>query len=147
VSQSNASTENANNANEAAKNSLGLLGLRAQQERRAAAATVFQQDLEARRADAATRVAAGEAGVAGASVDALIADIERQRLAAEAGVKANTEATLDQLAQERKVVRTNRNAQISAVPQPSPWATGIRIGGQVLETATSYAQLRHKGTK
>lgn len=150
VGHVNAEDEAAKNerlANETAKNNMGLLNLRQQQELKGANQTVYQMDLEARKADAQTRVAAGEAGVAGASVDALLNDIERQRLNAETGIRSNAEDTVTQLQQEKKVVKTNRQSQINSVPAPNPWATGLKIGGSAVDAANSYYNTRSKGAK
>jgi hypothetical protein len=122
-------------ATAAAQNANTLLGLRAEQEQRAGVQTIYQMDLQARKADAQTRVMAGESGVAGASVDGLLADIERQRLMADQGTKSNTQNTLDQLAQQRKVIATTKQANIAQVSGSNPWATGLKIGGGFLSTA------------
>lgn len=140
--QEEAAKKNEASARSSARNSIGLLNLRQQQEERIGAQTIYQMDLEARRADAMTRVQSGEAGVSGASVDILLDDIERQRLMADSGVRANTKDTMDQLQQEKKVVKTNMKSQINSVAKPNPFATGIRIGGSVADGATSYMKVR-----
>lgn len=139
--------ENSRQARESAKNATKLLGLRQMQEQKAAAQTIYQMDLEARTADAKTRVSAGESGVAGASIDALVADIERQRLMAEAGTRENAQGTVDQLNEEKKVVRSNSAAQVNSVASANPWATGLRIGGHTANAAASYASIRKQGAK
>lgn len=143
--QETASVDNENAAREQAANSMRLLGLRQEQEKDGTVQTLYQMDLEARRADAMTRVAAGEAGVAGSSVDALLGDIERQRLMADAGIRKNSAAMQDQLNGEKKGVRATRKAQINSVAAPNPYATGIKIGGSVLD-ASAGAINRRKGT-
>ncbi len=140
--QEEAAKKNEASARQSAANSIGLLTLRQQQERRAGAQTIYQMGLEAERAQAMNRVQAGESGVSGISVDLLTDDIERQRLMAEAGTRSNLKDTEDQLQQEKKVVKTNAQAQINSVPKPNPWATGLRIGGTVAEGAGSYMRIR-----
>lgn len=145
--QNKASQDNAENARKTAQNNMGLLSLRQMQEAAAANQTIYQMDLEARKAKAQTAVSAGESGVAGTSVDLLLADIDRQQLQAQEGTKRNLEGTLSQLEQEKKVVSTNMQSQINSVPAANPWATGLKIGGAGVDAGTSYINLRSKGTK
>lgn len=117
---------------EASKNAFSLIGMRQQQEQMGAAQTIYQMDLEARKADAKTRVAAGESGVAGASIDALLADIERQRLMAASGTQKNADASVAQLQEEKKGVEASRKAQLESVQRPNPYLTGLKAGSIVI---------------
>jgi hypothetical protein len=138
VEQQKKSEENQKSAEENARNSMRLIGMRQQQEQQAQAQTLFQQDMEARRADAANRVQAGEAGVAGASVDALLSDIQRQQLLADQSVVKQTDAQLAQDEELKKQVTAQKNQQIASVPRPNLAATGLRIGGSIAKGAAQY---------
>jgi hypothetical protein len=125
-------------AEAAAKQSQRQLTLRQMQEEQAAKQSVFKADLEARMVDAQARVSAGESGVAGASVDAVLSDIERQRLMNTQNAEKNLQAVTEQLNQEKAGVRANAKSQINSVSKPNPWATALKIGGSTLEAAGTY---------
>ena len=113
------------------------IDLRADQETEAAQRTIFQIDREARSADALARVSAGEAGVAGASVDALLSDLERDRLDAKSSVERNTKMTLAQLEREKVGAETVARNRANSVPEANPFVVGLQIAGNVLDAGTN----------
>lgn len=81
------------------------LGRRQTQEREAAAASIDDTARRAAEARASARTAAGEAGVAGASVDALLTDYTRQEYDYQVRVGRNTSNLDTQFTREREGVR------------------------------------------
>jgi hypothetical protein len=87
----------------------------------------MQADRQARSADAVARVSAGEAGVAGASVDAIIGDISRQASEFKTTQERNLDMTIAQLQQEKVGAKSTAQNRINAVPKANPFATGLQI--------------------
>jgi len=138
VSKDEANKKAKEAAAESASNGTRLLTLRQMQEKQAAQQNMFFADLDARSADAQARVSAGESGVAGTSVDIILDDIERQRLMANEGMKTNVDGMIQQLSQEKNVVRSNAQNQVNATP-PNNWgATGLRIGAAGADAVSTY---------
>lgn len=94
------------------------VGKMALQERRAADEKNFQNSRDAMKARASAVTAAGEAGVSGLSVDALLGDISGQEARIRDGVNQNLEGTLDQLTVEARGLQRNTVNQMSTRPQP-----------------------------
>ena len=136
--QGKAAKANKKAAAEAMDVDFKLLGLRQQQEEDATALTIMEADRQARSVDAVARVAAGEAGVTGASVDALLGDIERDRAAFSQGSKQNLQATLEQLQMEKVGAKRKADDRAAGIASPSPWLTGMRIGGAAADAASSF---------
>lgn len=85
---------------------------------------------------------AGANGVAGNSVDALLADIGRQESAASMGVRDQLDAQLLQVDRERAGANANTASRIASVPPPNPWATGLTIAGQAIGGANAYIRAK-----
>lgn len=117
------------------------------QEQEATAQSIMGTDRQARSAEALARVSAGESGVAGASVDALLNDIERERVTAKFTAERNLSFTKDQLKRNARAVNTEAINRINAVPAPNPFLTGFRIGGSVLNAGTNLLSTLPGGSK
>ena len=118
------------------------ISLQEVQQQDATALTIMQADRQARKADAIARVSAGEAGVAGASVDALVNDISAEASAFKVTQEKNLDMTITQLQREKvsgKAVAQNR---INAVPPPNPFAVGLTIASAGLDFATTLNSRR-----
>ena len=144
--QAKAFEENAVAANNAKilEDSAANEDLALQQE--AAAEEKINRGLEGQQQKATALVAAGEAGVSGNSVDALVNELE-------AGVlRGNTMTTrnfaVDQLGHQRRLDSNKRTAQsrINSVAKPSAVATGLQIAGTVAAN-TSYTKADGFGFK
>lgn len=131
-------------ANDTAVDQTHSLSLRESQETDAANTTIMQADRSARMADATARVSAGEAGVAGASVDALLSDLSNQDSAFKVQTQRNLGSTIDQLEQEKVGVRTNAQNRINSAPFPSNLATGLQIAGAGVDFAAGVVARRPK---
>lgn len=125
-------------ANASAVAQIKQLNTRQSQEEDAANLSIMQADRQARIADATARVAAGESGVAGASVDALLTDIQRQDAEFKSITNRNLSNTKDQIAAEKQGVFAEKQSRINANPFPSALATGINIAGRGFDYATQY---------
>lgn len=102
------------------------------------AAAVQKQDVarEARAARATTMAAAGEAGVSGLSVDALLADIYGKEATAKDRISQNTGFTTQNLTRELDGVKAKAQDRINSMPWasgPSPFAAALKIGGVGLD--------------
>jgi hypothetical protein len=122
--------------------------LRQQQEAEAASQKVFATNTELAQKLATARVAAGEAGVSGLSVDSLMGDIVRQA----SGVRQATERqlTLDTQQSEyrKKGYLAQRNNTIMGLPQPQYAGFGslaLNLAGNVANTAINSSKVDDKG--
>lgn len=132
--QNSASVANRDAAIASERDQLNALALRGAQETTAAAEQSHTIDQQGAAAIANARVAAGENGVAGPSVDALIHGVGSQVSAAEGNVRSNLDSTLAQLDADAAGVRSQTQSRINAVPGANPFLTGLKIGGAALDT-------------
>lgn len=107
------------------------------------AAAVQKQDLsrEARAARATTMAAAGEAGVSGLSVDALLADVYGKEATAKDRILQNTGFTTHNLTREMDGLKAKAKDRINSMPWatgPRPFAAALKIGGIGLDSYSSY---------
>jgi hypothetical protein len=125
--QNKASKANKAAAEQAMRDTWKDISLREVQEQDSTSLTIMQADRQARSADAVARVSAGEAGVAGASVDALIGDISRQASDFKVTAERNLDATITQLQREKVGAKSAAQSRINAVPSANPFATSLQI--------------------
>ncbi len=109
------------------------------------AAAVQKQDIsrEARAARATTMAAAGEAGVSGLSVDALLADVYGKEATAKDRISQNSGFTTSNLTREMDGLKAKAQDRINSMPWatgPSPFAAVLKIGGVGLEGYNSYVK-------
>lgn len=103
------------------------------QQQDATARTIYETDREARSSQALAHVSAGEAGVTGISVQALLGDIDRKRGEFASTERRNLGMVLASLQREKITGRQTARSRIAAVPPPSPFALGLSIASQGLE--------------
>ena len=108
------------------------------QERMAAAQEISEVARASRRAQSTATVSAGEAGVGGKSVDALLDDFERQELFYAEDVRTNlgfTEANIQDQLESIRVGTQGRieDLQSRVIQRPSFLGAALRIGGQVAD--------------
>ena len=139
AAQKNAADKaNANNAAAAklsaaeASKDISLLEL---QQGKASTQTVFEMDRAARSTKALAQVSAGEAGVAGLSVEALMGDIDRKIGEARTIESRNLDMAIAQLQREKISGRTVAQERITATHKegPSLAALGLGIAASGLE--------------
>lgn len=116
------------------------------QEHEAASQAINQVVVESKKAQGTARVAAGESGASGLSVDALLADFHRQELNYQSGVIRQQGFSDLQLQDEAEAVRNQTQGRIlSALPQPVAkpdfFGAALRIGTDLIggyTDATTY---------
>ncbi|MGR9319159.1 virion core protein, T7 gp14 family [Rhizobium leguminosarum] len=128
--------QNAARANQSARDQLFQTQQRMLQEQEKAGAEKADNLRDARKAKATANVAAGEAGVSGVSVDALLAEFDGRAAQANDRIDQNTDWTLSQLNNEMKGIRSSAEDRINSVQRaakPSFFDAGLRIVGESLD--------------
>lgn len=113
------------------------LGIRQQEEMKAAARQHLQGRRQAREAKSTLDVSAGEAGVSGFSVDALRGEIERDEGAFLHTVDENAVVTIEQLQRMKEGASATAQSRVNAVASPSLLNTGLQIGAAGLDLMSS----------
>lgn len=108
------------------------ISLLQQQQVDATSRTIYEADRNARSTQALARVSAGEAGVTGVSVEALLGDIDRKFGEFKSTAGRNLDSVLDSLQREKISGRTVAQGRISAVQPSNPYATAIGIASEGL---------------
>ena len=132
--------DNAARANQSARDQMFQTQQRMLQEQEAAASEKIDTSREARAAKATASVAAGESGVTGLSVDALMREFDGRAAEANDRIDQNTEWSMTQLNNEMKGIRANTEDRINSVQRaakPSFWDAGLRIAGAGLDSYSS----------
>jgi hypothetical protein len=137
-------SENARLATEAANMQYDALGARQVQETLAATQSVTEVHRQALEAKGRVRTSAADAGVSGASVDALYSDFERQELDYQTASKRNQAFRDEQFDLERKAVRSGlqsriASAQPSPVTVPSWFGAFLKIGANVQQSFNDHS--------
>lgn len=146
VGKDSQSKKNKQAADEGAAADLATLSSRQEQERVASLSDILSVERQIQQQKATTAVSAGEAGVSGASVTALLSLIETRGGEATGTINQNFKNTKDQIGREARGVGTVRTARINGVPMASNVGTGVRIAGVALDTAgTIYNNRPTKG--
>ncbi len=131
-------------ANAAMFNDAAQIQLRQRQEQEADSQKLQQAQTEAVQARAKERVAAGEAGVSGISLDAIMGDMVKREADYKTSVQTNSRATQDQLNLEMKGLEATANSRINSitpikpVTQPSFLDAGMRIVGGGMDAYGKY---------
>lgn len=133
--QNQAADANKASAERSFNTTFSALGNRESQEEAATAQTIMGTDRQARAADAIARVQSGSAGIGGASIDAILQDIERQRLEFKGTEQKNLAMTHDQLELDKQVGKDTMNNRIASVRPGNPFVTGLQIAGAGLDLA------------
>lgn len=118
------------------------LSLRGQQEMLAAAQEANLIKREGLRTRGSLAANAAASNVAGASVDALEAELLRNESEAMHVLDTNLSMTLDQITGHKRAAITEANNRIAGAPNPSALATGIRAGGSALSAGYEWMRLR-----
>ncbi|WP_043236608.1 hypothetical protein [Bosea sp. LC85] len=132
---------NKDNARKAFEDKNNDISVRQTQEQEAASAEKFDVALDANKARATARVAAGEAGISGLSVDQLLRDFSGRQARHNDRVDQNTDWTITQLQQEKKGLGYQYKDRVNAVPtgqKPSFADAGLRIAAAGLNSVSTY---------
>jgi hypothetical protein len=90
--------------------------------------TIYQADRQARSTQALARVSAGEAGVSGVSVEALMGDIDRKLGEFKTAESRNLDMAVASLQREKISGRTIAQARITATHQTAPSTAALGLG-------------------
>lgn len=112
--------QNARAAQSALATDYANLGLKSLQERKAASQQKFETNLDALKARSTARVAAGEAGVTGLSVDALIGDYFASEGRKVQAIDTNYDMTRNNILAEMDSAQANAQSRINSVQTARP---------------------------
>ena len=143
--QNKQAKQNAAEAIRARNEDFRALGLQESQLQEQTTETILQNHRTAVNADAQARLSAGAAGVAGASIDAILADISSQESTADVQAQRNEQAQIVQIQQEKRGTAVGATNRIAAVQPSNPLAVGLTIGAGVLDFASNQIKLRNTG--
>lgn len=122
--------ENAAEANRAAGDQYSALTHKSVQERNASSQQLFQNSIEGLKARSAARTAAGEAGVTGLSVDALLGDLGAQEARKADAIDSQYQMTRDSIRAQMEEVKANTQSRINSVQRAKPPSfASFLIGG------------------
>jgi hypothetical protein len=142
--QEQRSQEQTRAAQESYQLTLEQLTQRGVQETKANAGTLLGIGRQSRAAQATANVSAGAAGVAGSSVEQLLAGIQRDALTASTASNRQLSDTLAQLSMEKKGATALMQNRINEAAPPNPFASLLRIGGAAAGAGADYARLLPK---
>lgn len=144
--QKRAAKANAKDAKRAMNESFKDIGVRALQERQAAAQQSRQIDQQTTSAAAMARLSALGGGVQGQSVDAQSMELERERGEAKVNLAANLDMVNAQLARQRAGASSQAQSRINTNAGPSNFGTALQIGGSLLDLGNQYVRSRPVGS-
>lgn len=124
----------------------GQLSLRESQERDALLDKAMASKIEAAKVKGRTIASAGEGGVSGMSIAALVADIERTKLNNQGTINRNFDAIQQQGIYDRKALESQAQGRVNnmALPMaPSLLATGIQMAGLGLQGYNKYNKINN----
>lgn len=101
-----------------------------------AAQRIFLAERQAAQARSLAQAGSGEAGVAGASINALLDDIQRDAIEFRITTKRQEGRDLDALAREREAADVQMRNRIASQPRSS----GLALGLGILSTGIQWAQ-------
>jgi hypothetical protein len=115
---------------------LNQSNLQMSQEREAAVQKLEENNLKARGAAGAARVAAGESGVSGLSVDALLADLGNNQNRYNSSVVTNYDRSMGAIENQRQNIQASAESTINSLKTPAApdyLGTALRIGNTVYD--------------
>lgn len=122
---------------------LNQTNLMQQQEREASMQKLEQNSLAARSAASTARVSAGESGISGLSVDALLADIGTKQNRFNSSVETNYDNVSGAIANQRENISINAASQINQLKTPAMpdyFGAALRIGNAVYQNKNPGAK-------
>jgi hypothetical protein len=138
-------------ANESFKQQASAVQLRQNQEDAATTQAKTENAKKAAQARATARVAAGEAGVSGLSVDALMNEYSRQEAGQNSALDDNLKATKDQLTSDLGGIRANAmdrslSLRRPGINGPSAGAAALGFAGTATDIYRQYRYDSHTKT-
>ena len=129
------------NARQNYVNQLDALQQQRHQESARSSQAITEHQREAARARATAQTAAGEAGVSGLSVDALMRDYHSRELNYIEAVRTNYRNTSNQIDRQMDAARTGFQSTVNAAPLPTApnyLDAGLRIGAEAFDAYDRY---------
>jgi hypothetical protein len=131
-------------ADQAAADQYQGLGTRTYQEREAAALDIMNASRAAREAMATARVSSGEAGVSGASTDALLQDFERRQFEYTYGRQRSQDFREQAFEEQKKGIRSQQQGRVLSmlpkpVERPSFLGAALRIGAGYMDAKRQFS--------
>lgn len=113
-----------------------------QQEREGAMQKIEENNLKANAAVSTAKVASGEAGVSGLSVNSLLADLGTKQNRFNSSVETNYDRTTEAINIQRQNVGTNAQSQVAQLKTPAMpdyFGAALRIGNAMSDLSKNYA--------
>lgn len=132
--QSAANQRQYQNTMQARAANLNQANLEMSQEREASMQKLEENNLAARAATSTARVSAGESGVSGLSVDALLSDLGTKQNRYNSSVVTNYDRAMGAIENQRQNINTNAASQINSLKTPAMpdyFTAGLRIGNAI----------------
>lgn len=133
---------------EAYRQNLAALGLKRQEDAASASDQLQQAQREAIQARSSAFTAAGEAGISGNSVDALMRDFTARELNFRSNTATNLKSRSGQIDREMLSVQAGAQSQVNQaktpVAKPSLLGAGLQLGGSALDTYSKYLYIPPK---
>jgi len=137
--QSKANQRQYENTLQARAANINQTNLAQQQQREESMQKLEENSLAARAAAATARVSAGENGISGLSVDALLADIGTKQNRYESSVQTNYDRTSQAIANQRENIDINAASQINSLKTPA-MPDYIGAGLKIAQAGYDYSQ-------
>jgi hypothetical protein len=115
---------------------LNQTNLEASQERAGSMQKLEENNLRAREAAATARVSAGESGISGLSVDALLSDLGNKQSRYNSSVATNFDSSMGAIENQRQNIQTSAANQINSLKSPAApdyMGAALRIGTAVYD--------------
>ena len=90
------------------------------------------------------RAISGESGLAGISNDRIQNESMFNLGTDIASIESNRQASLKQLHQEGKAIRSGNQSQINQIKRPSLIGTGLQIAGSAMDSASNFTAMKGK---
>lgn len=119
------------------------LSIQSIQEKIAGAQKLAAGDRQAATVEGQTRAGAAGAGVGGMTVDLLLSSEERQKYMYDDSITQQTAANVDQINREKDAAYAERQSRIAGAPPANPWATALKIGGDVAGSAAQIIGIKN----
>jgi hypothetical protein len=138
IAQNKSARANEVEARAAETRQINDINVREMQEKQAASQQIEAAARSTRTALSSAQLSAGEAGVTGASVDALLNTIGAEGSTATQNIKLNQENTNQQLERQKLGVSAEADSRVNSVPKSNPFALALRIAGAGVGLATQF---------
>lgn len=141
--QNRAFEENKQNAFQSMRDQYRAINERQMQESDAAGQKIGARILQNRKAMASSRVAIGESGMSGVTLERVVSDIDKQAGRDVSTIQTNRDMTLSQLNAQARAIKTQTESRINSVKKGSfPWASLFNIGIGAAKGAANAGRYR-----